>query len=435
MSYYITKTTAKAPIASFSDGADDVPTKSLVVTIPPTLSGVSAVNETQIPSRNMASMSDADFILNNVLYYTNNGVLYIDGTSTGETSSSNDAFKVLDFWLPSGTYYFSRGTTLTSLNVATYLRKYDDKTEIKANQGSFTLSEKTHLYLSFYVYTKTFSNIKADICINLGSTAITYEDTTPITQYTASLGRTIYGGQADIVNGVGTDENGNEFTFDGQEIPTRLGYNAFWSDEGDTEVTYYCKVESEELYTVTDTTLKNIADAIRTKTERTAPIFVEDMDDEILSIVTGGGGGAECDRLFFAQGYDNWQVEIPTITSLIQDEKYSEYVSYDTTTKKFTALKDFTAVIVAWVYTYQTYEASRSDGAFYVNSTKLAQYEATGNVAGSVGGVRLIYNLKQGDTFYPYTPTTDGYPRQYCKVYAISDIDDDVFTYTNEEAT
>lgn len=435
MSYYITKTTAKAPIASFSDGADDVPTKSLVVTIPPTLSGVSAVNETQIPSRNMASMSDADFILNNVLYYTNNGVLYIDGTSTGETSSSNDAFKVLDFWLPSGTYYFSRGTTLTSLNVATYLRKYDDKTEIKANQGSFTLSEKTHLYLSFYVYTKTFSNIKADICINLGSTAITYEDTTPITQYTASLGRTIYGGQADIVNGVGTDENGNEFTFDGQEIPTRLGYNAFWSDEGDTEVTYYCKVESEELYTVTDTTLKNIADAIRTKTERTAPIFVEDMDDEILSIVTGGGGGAECDRLFFAQGYDNWQVEIPTITSLIQDEKYSEYVSYDTTTKKFTALKDFTAVIVAWVYTYQTYEASRSDGAFYVNSTKLAQYEATGNAAGSVGGVRLIYNLKQGDTFYPYTPTTDGYPRQYCKVYAISDIDDDVFTYTNEEAT
>ena len=28
------------------------------------------------------------------------------------------------------------------------------------------------------------------------------------------------------------------FTFEGQEIPTRLGYNAFWSDQGDTEVTY-----------------------------------------------------------------------------------------------------------------------------------------------------------------------------------------------------
>lgn len=230
--------TVSGAIADFSDGADDVPTKSLVVTIPPTLSGVSSLTEKQIPSRNLASMSDADFTLNSVRYKTENGVLHIDGTSTGETSSGNDAFKVLDFWLPSGTYYFSRGATLTSLNVATYLRKYDDKTEIKANQGSFTLSENTHLYISFYVYNKTFSNIKAEICINIGSTAITFEDTAPITQYTASLGRTVYGGQVDIVNGTGTDENGNDFTFDGQEIPTRLGYNAFWSDEGDTEVTY-----------------------------------------------------------------------------------------------------------------------------------------------------------------------------------------------------
>ena len=29
-----------------------------------------------------------------------------------------------------------------------------------------------------------------------------------------------------------------DFTFTGQEIPTRLGYNAFWCEQGDTEVTY-----------------------------------------------------------------------------------------------------------------------------------------------------------------------------------------------------
>ena len=330
--------TASGPIASFSDGADDVPTKSIVVTIPPTLSGKSEVTETQISSRNMASMSDADFTLNSVHYYTENGVLYIDGTSTNETSSNNNAFKVLDFWLPSGTYYFSRGTTLTSLNVPAYLKKYDDKSQIVVNTGSFTLSEKTHLYIGLYVYQRTFSNIKAEICINLGSTAITYEDTEPMTQYLASLGRTIYGGTADFVNGTGKDttlryeldENDSwsaysgashsfwhnvatgedrpikqteasesicnyatyssaspssapdfsfliqggqrivvtadstidtvekfktwlsshnlvfvcpastptDFTFTGQEVNTRLGYNAFWSDEGDTEVTY-----------------------------------------------------------------------------------------------------------------------------------------------------------------------------------------------------
>ena len=531
MSYYITKTTAKAPIVTFSDGADDVPTKSLVVTIPPTLSGVSSVTETQtganqwngqweIGSINNTTGQDANLGTNRI-----RSIGYIPvRPNTTYALVNPETVKVYPYFYRSDYTYISVQTT----NLSTFTTPSD----------------------CYYVRFRSDDNYgdpTGKISINYPSTVTTYEPYQTPTQYTASLGRTIYGGTADIVNGTGTDgyakdsitstylnglsssyigyeastnyfsghptiwvrnwnyqtakirqaggigcvcnyfpvsmhntdiintqnriyfdvngkgisdvagfiafvqniETNNEsldivyeletptdFTFTGQEVPTRLGYNAFWSDSGDTEVTYYCKVESEELYTVTDTTLKNIADAIRTKTERTAPILVEDMDDEILSIVTGGGGGdAQCDRLFYAQGYDNWQVEIPTIASLIQDEKYAEYVSYDTTTKKFTALKDFTAVIVAWVYTYQTYEASRSDGAFYVNSTKLAQYEANGNAAGSVGGIRLIYNLKQGDTFYPYTPTTDGYPRQYCKVYAVSDIDDDVFTYTNEEAT
>ena len=196
--------------------------------------------------------------------------------------------------------------------------------------------------------------------VELGSTAHAYEPYQTPTQYTVSLGRTIYGGEVDIVNGTGTDEgvievfdtiegnviksqfnsfnkvSGNisvlgtnvritfavesgdqsaynrisntytaneqlcnlaphsfsyasdithwyrntvlylflpvadvgttaesvynyltglitngtplkfylpyntptDFTFDGQEVPTRLGYNAFWSDSGDTEVTY-----------------------------------------------------------------------------------------------------------------------------------------------------------------------------------------------------
>ena len=334
MASYDDTATVSGSVVSIDNGADEVGAKSCVVNVRPTLSGVSSVTETQIPSRNMASMSDADFTLNSVHYYTENGVLYIDGTSTSETSSNNNAFKVLDFWLPSGTYYFSRGTTLTSLNVPAYLKKYDDKSQIVVNTGSFTLSEKTHLYIGLYVYQKTFADIKAEICINLGSTAITYEDTAPITQYTASLGRTIYGGQVDIVNGTGTEEYGRlvlnsdnmniisrvnankyrvfnadcgalvtgsdyadivvssplrpqtgtanddrayinangdirmnftaeynsvadmisavgsitivypiatptDFTFTGQEIPTRLGYNAFWADSGDTELTYY----------------------------------------------------------------------------------------------------------------------------------------------------------------------------------------------------
>ena len=78
--------------------------------------------------------------------------------------------------------------------------------------------------------------------IELGSTVTTYSPYNG-TQYTASLGRTIYGGQVDIVNGTGTDENGNVFTFTGQEVPTRLGYNAFWSEQGDTSISYRADID------------------------------------------------------------------------------------------------------------------------------------------------------------------------------------------------
>lgn len=196
---------ASASITSFSDGADTVPLTSCVCSIDANLDGKTAVNVENIPSENLMYIADVDFILNSVHYYTENGILYIDGTSTSETSSNNNAFKVLDFWLPSGTYYFSRGETLANLNVPAYLKKYDDKTEVKTNQGSFTLSEKTHLYIGLYVYQKTFSDIKATICINLGTTAISYVDTkTPETK-TADLGRAVLCGSANIVTGNGID--------------------------------------------------------------------------------------------------------------------------------------------------------------------------------------------------------------------------------------
>ena len=74
--------------------------------------------------------------------------------------------------------------------------------------------------------------------LEVGSTATTYEPYETPTQYTASLGRTIYGGTADIVTGEGEDENGNAFTFTPITADTALGSNNFWADEGDSDVTY-----------------------------------------------------------------------------------------------------------------------------------------------------------------------------------------------------
>ena len=67
---------------------------------------------------------------------------------------------------------------------------------------------------------------------------VQYVYNAPVTTYTASLGRTIHGGSVDVVNGSGTDENDNLFTFDPVPIDSKLGDNNFYSDCGDTSVTY-----------------------------------------------------------------------------------------------------------------------------------------------------------------------------------------------------
>lgn len=217
--------TATGPIVTFADGADDVPTKAVKISIPPTLSGTSMLTETQT-GRNL---------LNDSIRGSNGANIFF-GHDTG---TQND-FSVR---LRAGTYTFSVVTadgTITNL----YVKNSDTNTNITGFPAygvlskTFTLTEDTNC--AVFVYKSGYTDV-TDILtaqIEFGSTAHAYEPYTAPTQYSAELGLTIYGGEVDIVNGTGTDENGNDFTFTGQEVPTRLGYNAFWSDSGDTEVTY-----------------------------------------------------------------------------------------------------------------------------------------------------------------------------------------------------
>ena len=301
--------TVSGAIVTFSDGADDVPTKSLKVTMPPTLSGVSEVTETQT-GRNLASE-------------------LLEWNATNRIISP--------IFLKSGTYTVSFQRSVSPS--AIYIRKGDTirlggdayATKYSSVFFTFTADESTYYYVQIYRSASSTTWEEAPVTnvqIEYGSTAHDYEPYTAPTQYTASLGRTIHGGQVDIVNGVGSNGYGKitdfsgltangtsstgayryrlnvadcaiytdrqaissepltfrasfngsvnefynasgylliflsqdnvadaieyltgvsivyplatptDFTFDGQEIPTRLGYNAFWSEQGDTEVTY-----------------------------------------------------------------------------------------------------------------------------------------------------------------------------------------------------
>ena len=240
---------ASSSIASFSDGADDVPTKSLVVTIPPTLTGFSEVSVTQ-SERNFypIQIGDDRFVNNgSATHSDDNGTLVIvssTGSASGVYINTSDILCEVRNVLK---WCYDRDISRTiSFDVVASV----DNVSLRVTSGSNTLftvgttpTRVSHVSTSnnfslYTVNTPATLHIR-NFQIELGSTAHDYEPYQTPTQYTASLGRTIYSGQVDIVNGTGTDENGNDFTFDGQEINTRLGYNAFWSDSGDTAVEYY----------------------------------------------------------------------------------------------------------------------------------------------------------------------------------------------------
>ena len=238
------KTIVSSPIADFSDGADDVPTKSLVVTIPATLSGKSEVTETQT-GRNLLDTANAETNTNNSVSITcdGNGKYTATGTATGGSANITFTLKT-PCTIKSGMYLHLMNSGANA-SASITLQKQDNTTIYAptlspanriADLSSY--AGQTIYSICFYIANGASFEMSLTPMLCFSSTATTFEPYQTPTVYTASLGQTIYGGEVDIVNGTGTDENGNDFAFDGQEINTRLGYNAFWSDEGDTEVTY-----------------------------------------------------------------------------------------------------------------------------------------------------------------------------------------------------
>ena len=147
---------------------------------------------------------------------------------------------------------------------------------------------------------------------------------------------------------------------------------------------------------------------------------------QVVVNVSGGGGGTferlclcsensssvrHTDHTHIAY-YDDG---IGTIT---EDTNYSNYLSYDNTTRKFTVLQDFGAIFVAWTYNYQSASGTNSTGEFYINDTEVSEWEVGQSRSyGYFRGLPIIQQMHQGDTFYSYTPSSNGYPEQNLKVY------------------
>ena len=229
--------TVSGSIAHIDDGADRVPVRSWQVTLGASLDGYSSLTCKQA-NANFAELSNDDNPNKNAFTYTTLTPAKIEWEKT--LSGGRFIVRFVVHIPKAGSYTFSEKNNIGGLYI------YSDElwgTSVASNKAT----PYTHTFESAGTYVIGFYNSGAigttgtleNIMCEWGNSASgTSEPYTTPTTHTVNLGRTIYGGSVDVVNGTGTDENGNDFTFTPITAETALGVNNFWADEGDSQVTY-----------------------------------------------------------------------------------------------------------------------------------------------------------------------------------------------------
>ena len=263
------KTTTKSAIAHITDGADRVPVKNWQVTLGASLDGVSSLTCKQA-KKNICTVlpwaRDTHFWGSS----WSEMVTFLNTLPPGNYSVSYD-FEITavvgDSIDVSYAPYIRANVDGTMVNITPYPTPQTDSTPTVGKtyhcQSIFGLTAATVGKVAyFYLYCGKTGAKVAEVTvknaqIELDSAPTTYE-APEITTNTVSLGRTIYGGSVDVVNGTGTDENGNDFTFTPitPTPKTALGVNNFWADEGDSQVTY--RSSGTETIIAPDLTTKSI---------------------------------------------------------------------------------------------------------------------------------------------------------------------------------
>lgn len=135
-------------------------------------------NECGERTKNLLPFTDKLFSVtagnSNLTVECKNGNLFFQGNA-GEINSNQAAWKNnFAFELEAGTYYCNSPVPLGQ-GFGRYIKKYDDNTTILTSTNyTFTLSEKTKCFLSFYIYQKTLDS-QVEVMLNSGSSAVPYE--------------------------------------------------------------------------------------------------------------------------------------------------------------------------------------------------------------------------------------------------------------------
>ena len=215
------KTTSSAPIVTFSDGADDVPLKSCEVALSPSLDGYSSVTVHHTDGQTPPVFSeDYTASLGRTIYGGSADIVNGEGKET-------HGKKVFD------------GTEGTGGTPAWTMISVSQGTMFRIAVSDKVTTSATNTLCSYY--TPVAQAQRADGTVSGAGTNVDIIDNrfSSVDDFKAWLAEN----PVTLVYELATP---TDFTFDGQEINTRLGYNAFWSDEGDTEVTYRADLDLYE---------------------------------------------------------------------------------------------------------------------------------------------------------------------------------------------
>lgn len=207
--------TVSGSIAHITDGADEVPIKSWEVTLGASLDGYSSV-DVYHAGKNLVNIPDSAEITRNQLTSTVAPLLddFLHGKKGNFTISAKTAETVANANFITIRINYTDNTS--SSNVYIYRGSTHESGEIT---GTFSISSdpaKTIDSVSFGGNTGTAKCAVSEWQVEANATATAYEPYTAPTTNTVNLGRTIYGGSADVVQGTGT-ENYGKVVFDGTE--------------------------------------------------------------------------------------------------------------------------------------------------------------------------------------------------------------------------
>lgn len=387
---------ASGAIASFTDGADNVPVEDLKISIIPQQSGSGDPSPSNV--RPITGWTGANVVRagKNLI---DDSIKTVQSASTcviGQTSTSE-----FNVYLPAGTYTVSFGSSKApgiyyrlstessgSHNVITYGNK----------TGSFTLTANAHLRIWAYL---SAGIAPADIDwfqIEPGSTATEYEPYTAQT-YSISFGSagTVYGGTLDVTTGVLTVDK-KMITVDGTNVKmTAKGSSA--------PINYYFNTPDGYLFDMTGSGWlpRRFSNENYLRSDRFKMIYYSDFEAYgfALSAYIGSGGTVLQPRFIFPESANittvaeanAWFVSNPT--TLVYP--LAAPTTYQLTPTEVRTLLGNNNI---WADTGDTEVAYRADTARYIDSRINAQQKI-------ISGVETSYTATKNYAIGDYVIVND----------------------------